>query len=64
MNMGEDPNVNSINKKKLAQNNILQHAQVNRNVNKVTNPNLKLDYFRGVVVIIIQEVISQIKVNV
>ena len=42
---------------------MLQHAVVNRHMNKVPNPNLKLNYVKGVVMIIIQEVVAQLKVN-
>lgn len=43
---------------------MLQHTVlINRNMNKVPNPNLKLNYVRGVAMIIIQEVVAQLKGN-
>ena len=43
---------------------MLEHTVlIFRNMNKVPNQNLKLNYVRGVVMIIIQEIVAQLKGN-
>ncbi|CAC5360351.1 unnamed protein product [Mytilus coruscus] len=65
--IGEDPNVNSINRKKYIQNK-LQTTVIRTNMNNVVNLNINktnqnYTYVRGVVMTITQEVIAQPKVN-
>jgi hypothetical protein len=54
MNIGEDPKCKQYKQKENVR--MLQHTVlINRNMNKVPNPNLKLNYVRGVAMIIISK---------
>ncbi|CAC5425304.1 unnamed protein product [Mytilus coruscus] len=68
MNIGEDPNVNSINRKKIYSKQTKKKTVIRTNMNKVLNLNINktnqnYTYVSGVVMTITQEVIGQPKVN-